>query len=397
MIMSHRLRWFVLSVLVLSAGALGSAAAQAPPSGGKPVITVGAEFSLSGPYAQFGQAGLAGVELAVDEINRRGGLKIGGTTYMVDIAREDTRSQASDTVTAAERLVRERKVPVLFGPIVGVLAMPAQEVTQPAKVIHVSPAIQWRALVGQPAKKWIINSQVDDHYRYGYFVPVLVRETKVKTVAMLAVNDATARGIIPRVTELMAKEGVKVVATEYFERGTTDFSPFLTRIRGAKPDMLFFGYGDAHAVSILRQGVELNVAPHYGSFAGTSVLVPFQTALGKPVDSFVGVASNENLSHPIHDNVRAWVQAYKTKYGKDVTGQTEWALSMYDYVLMWGKAVEQAGTYTDNDKVIDRLRGMTHRGVMTVKIDERGQAIHDFDIAIIREGKIQWQHASIVK
>lgn len=390
-------RSFALSLIVLAFVALGTADAQSPASGTKPVITVGAEFSLSGPYAQFGQAGLAGVELAVDELNRHGGIKVGTATYTVDIAKEDTRSQASDTVTATERLVRDRKVPIIFGPVVGVLAMPAQEVTQPAKVIQVSPAVQWRALVGQPGKKWLINSQVDDNYRYGYFVPVLVRETKMKTIAMLAVNDATARGIIPRVSELLAKEGVKMVATEYFERGTTDFSPFLTRIRGTKPDMLFFGYGDAHAVSILRQGVELNVAPHYGAFAGTSLLVPLQTALGRPVDSFVGMASTENLSHPIHDNVRAWIQAYKTKYGKDVTGQTEWALSMYDYVLMWAKAVEQAGTYTDNDKVIDHLRGMTHRGVMTVKIDERGQAIHDFDIGIIRDGKIQWQHASIVK
>jgi ABC-type branched-subunit amino acid transport system substrate-binding protein len=375
---------------------LGAAVAQAPGSAA-PAIKIGALFSQSGPYAQFGQAGLAGVELAVDEINHRGGIKVGDTTYLIEAIKEDTRSQVSDTVTAAERLVRDQKVPVIFGPIVGVLAMPAQEVTQPAKVIHVSPAVQWRAILGQPGKNYLIKSQLDDNARYERFVPVLVRETGIKTIAMLGVNDATARAILPLVGEYMVKQGVKVVATEYFERSTTDFSPFLTRIRSLKPDMLFFGYGDAPAVSILRQAAELDVAPHYGTFAGTSLLVPLKTALGRPVESFAGVASNVNLMQPLQDTTRAWIKRYETRYGKEVTGQTEWALSMYDYVLMWAKAVEQAGTYTDNDKVIEKLHGMVHHGVMTVRIDDRGQAAHDFDIAIIRGGKIEWQNAGIVQ
>ena len=70
---------------------------------------------------------------------------------------------------------------------------------------------------------------------------------------------------------------------------------------------------------------------------------------------------------------------------------------MYDYVFMWAKAVELAGTFTDNDKVIERLRGMSYKGVVNIKIDARGQADHDFDVGIIRGGKLTWQHVNVIK
>lgn len=384
-----RLRSFAVVSIVLGIWAVGAHAQN--------VIKIGAPFSLSGPFAAFGQAGLAGVEMAADEINRRGGVKVGSTAYTLQVIKEDTRSQVADTVSIIERLVRDQKVPVIFGPIVGVLSTPGQEVSQPAKVIHFGPAVQWTALVGQPGKKYLIHTQVDDGLRYSSYVPLIVRETKIKSIALLGVNDATTRSIMPRVAALMEKQGVKVVAQEYFERTTTDFSPFLTRIRSQKPDMLFFGYGDNFAVSILRQGVELNVAPHYSAFAGTSLQVPLQTALGKPVDSFVGMVANENLLQPLHEAVTKWLQAYKAKYGKDPTGTTDWAFSMYDYVFMWAKAVELAGTFTDNDKVIERLHGMTYKGVLNIRIDARGQADHDYDVGIIRGGKLQWQHVNVLK
>lgn len=360
------------------------------------VIRIGAPFSLSGPFAAIDTGGHQGVEMAVDEINRKGGIKVGNTTYKVEAITEDIRSQVPDTVSAMERLVRERKVPVIFGPIIGLLSTPGQEVTQPAKVIHMAPAVQWNTLVGKPDKKYLIHTQIEDAPRYAAWVPLVVRETKIKSVALLGVNDASARGILPQIAGEMEKLGVKVVSTDYFERTTTDFSPFLTRIRGMKPDMLLFGYGDQFATPILRQADELKVAQHYASFAGTSIDVA-QKALGRPIESFVGLLGAENLQQPLHDSVRNFVAAYKQKYGKDPSGQTDWALTMYDFVIMWAQAVAQAGTFTDNDKVIEKLRGMSYKGVLNIRIDERGQAFHDFDMAIIRNGKVSYQHVNAVK
>lgn len=387
-VMSRYFQAVLLSV-VLGMGSMGVQAQN--------VIKIGAPFSLSGPFAAFGQAGSAGVEMAVEELNRRGGITIGNTKYTVQMISEDTRSQVADTVSIMERLTREQKVAAVFGPIVGVLSTPGQEVTQAAKTIHFGPAVQWSALIGRPDKKYLVRTQVDDDVRYTAFVPILVRETKIKSVALLGVNDATARAIMPKVIAMMQKEGVKVVAEEYFERTTTDFSPFLTRMRAQKPDMLFFGYGDNFAVSIIRQGVELNVAPHYGTFTGTSLTVPMQQALGKPVDSFVGMVANENLLSPLHEDVTKWVAAYKAKYKKDPAGTTDWAFSMYDYVFIWARAVEQAGTFTDSDKVIEKIRNSTYKGVLNIRIDGRGQADHDFDMAIIRGGKMTWQHINAIK
>src|SRR5438477_9287451 len=137
-----------VSLFALSGGALGQAA---------DTIRIGAPFSLSGPFAQVDIGGHQGVEMAVDEINRKGGIKVGGTAYKVEVITEDIRSQVPDTISAMERLVRDRKVPAIFGPIIGILSTPGQEVTQPAKVIHVAPAVQWGALVGQPNKKYLIH------------------------------------------------------------------------------------------------------------------------------------------------------------------------------------------------------------------------------------------------
>lgn len=85
-------------------------------------IVIGYTGPLSGPAAQYGRDCLAGVELAVDDINRAGGIKIGDTAYTFKVASYDDMIDPTAAVNNARRLVSREKAVAVFNPVFNTIA-----------------------------------------------------------------------------------------------------------------------------------------------------------------------------------------------------------------------------------------------------------------------------------
>ncbi len=88
-----------------------------PISAEEKVLKIGAIAPLSGPGAPWGKALVQGVELAIDDIHAKGGLVVGGDKYKIELLAYDDKYSGKEAVDAANRLIFNDKINIIFGSI----------------------------------------------------------------------------------------------------------------------------------------------------------------------------------------------------------------------------------------------------------------------------------------
>src|SRR5262245_12587983 len=101
---------------LLPALSLGAALVSSPAAFGQDVVRVGAPLPLTGPLSPEGVKQKEGYDLWAQTANAKGGVKAGGKTYKVEIVYVDYASNTPRAVQAAERLITDDKVNLLFSP-----------------------------------------------------------------------------------------------------------------------------------------------------------------------------------------------------------------------------------------------------------------------------------------
>src|SRR5690242_5891827 len=114
------------------AGAFTAGGVRSARSQSADVLTIGGVGSLSGGGTNWGLAIQRGTLMAIEEVNKAGGLKVGEKTYRVEHKMYDDQYTAQGGATAATRLVNEDKVKHIVGPISSAASLAVLGVTQPA-------------------------------------------------------------------------------------------------------------------------------------------------------------------------------------------------------------------------------------------------------------------------
>ncbi|MBO0757345.1 MAG: ABC transporter substrate-binding protein, partial [Bradyrhizobiaceae bacterium] len=222
--------WMAARVAVALFVCAGVAAAQEE-------LKIGAIGSLSGGGTAWGLALQRGVTLAIDDVAKRGGLKIGDKTYMPKLIMYDDQYTATGGKTAAERLVNLDKVKYIIGPFGSPAVLSSLVVTTPNKVLQLSngyaPAIL-KNDAGSPYNFRVMNSNTE-------FGPAMIKwlhakYPNIKKVALVAPNDAVGQAVLPTLVEAYKANGIEVW-TDMYERGTKEFGPLLTRMIAQNVDL----------------------------------------------------------------------------------------------------------------------------------------------------------------
>src|SRR5256885_2073151 len=124
------------SIATIAVVALVAAAGTRTPSAAEDkTLTIGVLGPLSGGAASYGVELVRGAEMKADEINKAGGLKVGGDVYKIKLVSYDHKALAADAATAANKLVFQDKVKYIIGNAVGATCNAVQTVTEPEKVL----------------------------------------------------------------------------------------------------------------------------------------------------------------------------------------------------------------------------------------------------------------------
>ncbi|MGH7331220.1 MAG: amino acid ABC transporter substrate-binding protein [Candidatus Rokuibacteriota bacterium] len=248
-------------------------------------IRIGTSASTTGTYAALGQNQLRGYQLCVKHTNDKGGLLGRKLELVVD----DDQSQPATATAIYERLITPEKVDLLLGPYGTPMTQPVADIPDKYKMPMISPTAAAASIFKQGRKFIFMMSSPQAAYFEG--AVDLAARNGLKT--MVAIHHPVLRGNAVGAAELAKKKGLEVLFVEEYPAGTTDFTPILTRVRAANPDLLAAAtfYEDSVAVTRHLKALSVN-ARMFVATVGVS-LPTFYETLGRDAEFVYGASQWE--------------------------------------------------------------------------------------------------------
>lgn len=297
-------------------------------------LPIGGIGSLSGGATDWGVATQRGVQLAIDQVNEKGGIKIGDKVYKPRFIMYDDQYSGQGGATAATRLVNADKVKFILGPIGTQAVMSALSVTTPAKVLAFTDGFSPRILTPDSKYNYRISATTKE------FAPPIVAWMKkaypqAKKIAIIAPSDATGQQVVPVLVDAYKAAGFEVSFNERFERGMADFTPLLTRMMIQGVDILDLdSNAPAEAGLMLKQARQLGFTGPIVQIGGPSVEENIAIA-GALAEDFITF----DFFDPTTDAGKAYLTAYKAKYSGTMS---PWAPVMYNGATILFEAMKRA-------------------------------------------------------
>lgn len=357
---------FALALAAQIVGASAAGAEQAP-------IVLGTSMSLSGTYAAGGKYSLEGTQLWVADVNARGGL-LGRPVKLVHY---DDKSDPNTGVQLYEKLITSDHVDLIIGPYSSGVTSAVSTVAEKHKMVMLGPEAA-DAKIYSRGYKYNFQAQTQAG-RYMAGALSLAKANGYRTLAMLAEDTAFPKAVSAEVAKVAGDYGLKVVFSESYSKGSSDFSSLLTKVKQIGPDVLFANSYLPDAQGIIRQSRELGVNPKMFAVAVGAAEPEFGN-LGSTADYVFG-ATQWGASMPWKDNAR-FVKAYKEKFGRDPDYHSA---ANYATGEVLEAAIKKAGSL-DQEKL---AAAIAKTEIDTVygkfKVDERGVQV-GFTSAML-----QWQ------
>ncbi len=291
-----------------------------------------------------------GAEMAMEEINAKGGITAGGKKYTLQLVARDDKYTAEGGVAAANQLVYSDGVKFVLGPISSaVLAAVQPSIFEPNKVMHF--VTSWATLVG-PTHPYTFRISSEP----GLIWPGLldwIKKTYPTNIKMAPFepNDATGKASSKVALESAKTLGFEVVGEEYYERGATDYYPTITRLMDKSANLWTSAGAAGEQGLMIKQAFEKG---YKGLLAGWgSSLFSIRDIAGQEATEkiFIAFLSLNYESPTIKQGQKDLAQKYWTKFGKTAE-MTEYVEHAYDTVNGIAAAVSAAGTIDDVDKIL---------------------------------------------
>ena len=305
-------------------------------------IKIGLVTALSGQSARAGEAITRGLQVAIDELNAKGGVL--GKKFEL-VRRDDEATPAKGVIAARELLFRE-KVTVLFGGLDTPVSIAIVPIINEAKVPFMGP---WAA--GTPITK---NGSKDNYAFRVSAVDEIVNKAMLqyaqktfnaKNCGMILVNNPWGESNEKGLTAALAAKNMKAAGIEKFEGNDVDVVPQLTRLKSAGADCLFLvgNVGPSAQVvkSLDRMGWKVPIVSHWGPAGGR-----FSELAGPNAKDvhFVQTYSFFGKQSPVGEKVlKALMAKYPDVKGPGDVTPAVGVANAYDAMMLTALAIENAG------------------------------------------------------
>jgi len=318
-------------------------------------VKIGVIMPLSGQLSLDGTHEANGVKMAVEDINAQGGIKVGGEAYKIELLVYDDQGIPKESVAAMEKLVTRDGVKMVIGAYTSSSTLAVMPIAQREKVVICSPNSAAEKLT-QVGNKWFFRGGVTSPGAVRT-ITAFIKSLGIKSVVHLAINDDYGRNTAALNKAAQEKIGVKVLAQEYYDHGTTDFYSVLTKIKGMKPEAIFQVMETKAASIYVRQTKEIVPELPLVDAGGVD---PYMLLKLTPdaVAKWQIVSRGPALDNP---KVLPVVKRYREKYNMD---PMSYVFSGYDVMSIFRIAMEKAGTVTDTEKIREAMTKTNYQGMM---------------------------------
>jgi branched-chain amino acid transport system substrate-binding protein len=349
---------------------------QAPPP--PMVIKIGSVAPLTGGIAHLGKDNENGARLAINEANAAG-IAVGGKKVKFELMSEDDQEDPKVGNTVAQKLV-DAKVAGIVGHLNSGTTIPASAIYNQAGIPMISGSATNPDLTGQ-GFKGVFRVVGRDDQQGPAIASYLASQNKPKLVAVI--DDATqyGDGLASEVEKTLKAAGIKVLPREKGTNKTVDWKAILTKLKGKKPDAVFYGGMDATGGPLLKQARELKM---------TAVFAFGDGACTDKMAELAGPAAEGLLCSqagiPVQAAGKKFLDAYKAAFKVDPILYSPFT---YDAARLLIAAMQKAGS-SDPAKYLPALAASDYTGATgNIQFDEKGDRKDaEMTIFTLKEGKI---------
>ncbi|HEY5586181.1 MAG TPA: ABC transporter substrate-binding protein [Ruminiclostridium sp.] len=301
-------------------------------------IKIGAIQPISGPVSAYGTQSRDAINMAVAEINAKGGV-LGKT---LEVIVDDDAADPEKAKIAFTKLVTKDKVIGIVGALTSKCSLAITADAQARKIIMISPSSTNDAVTN--AGDYIFRACYKDSFQGPVVAQYAINDLKSKNAAILFdnTNDYSV-GMKDNFKAEFEKLGGTVVAVESYATGDKDFNAQLTKIKATNPDVLFLP-DYYNTVSLIAKQVKQN-----GITAAMMGADGWDEIANNAGDEVIGSYYSNHYAADAKDaDVKTFVDNFKAKY-KDQTPNALAALA-YDATYILAEAIIKAGS-TEPEKI----------------------------------------------
>ena len=343
-------------------------------------IVIGEFGSLTGTTATFGISTRNGVDLAIDEVNRAGGLL--GKKIRVIV--EDDQGKPEEAQTVVTKLINKDRVVAVLGEVASSRSLAAAPVCQSNRIPMITPS-STNPKVTQIGD-FIFRVCFIDPFQGFVMAKFAAESLKIKNVAILRdIKNDYSVGLADVFVENFTKMGGKIVSDQSYSEGDTYFSAQLTSIQAAKPEAIFVPGYYTEAGLVARQARKLGLKiPLMGGDGWDS---PKLWEIGGEALNDCYYSNHYSVDDP-SPAIQKFVADYKKQYN-----QVPDALAAlgYDAARILFNAIRTAGT-TDAVPVRDVIAKTSgFEGVTgSITIDSNRNAVKPAVVLRVKNGKLEY-------
>lgn len=305
-------------------------------------IIVGFIGPVTGPVAAYGIQANNGVKVAVDEINKNGGVK--GEKLVLKVF--DDAAEPKQGVSAANQLIGEG-IQYVIGPVTSNSALPVSNILEENGVLMITPSSTTPELSSRGL--WnVLRTIGRDDQQGDYAAEFFIRNFKDKRIAVIHDRATYGKGLADAFKSALNKGGVQEVYYGNITPGEKDYSVMVTRLKQEKVDYVYFGGYHPEAGLLLKQMREqgLNAPLIGGDGLNTSELwsIAGNAAEGSMFTNPVDVKTNPDA--------QATIAALKAQ---SIPPET-FAINGYAAVQVLAYGIEKAGSAEDPEAVAKAVK-----------------------------------------
>ncbi|MEO5738054.1 MAG: branched-chain amino acid ABC transporter substrate-binding protein [Variovorax sp.] len=345
-----------------------TAAAPAPaaPPADAIVVKIGHVGPTSGAIAHLGKDNELGAKMAIEDLNAKG-VKIGDKVAKFELLAEDDAGDPKQGTAVAQKLV-DSKVNGVVGHLNSGTTIPASKLYSDAGIPQISPSSTNPKYTRQGFKT-TFRVVADDAQLGGTLGKYAVETLKGKNIAVIDDRTAYGQGVAEEFEKAAKAAGATIVGHEFTTDKATDFNAILTKLKGAKPDVLFFGGMDAVAGPMLKQVKQLGMSVKFMGGDGMCTGELAKLAGDAVGEEMVVCAEAGGVDGDFKAPLEAWKTKFKEKNGVEVQ---IYAPYVYDAVNVMVAAMEKAGS-SDPVKYLPEIGKIQYKGLTgPIAFDEKG-------------------------
>ncbi len=323
---------------------------------------------VTGAVAQYGEMQFVGANMAIEQINKAGGVdgaQLEGVVY-------DDACDPKQAVAVANKIVNDG-ISFVVGHLCSSSTQPASDIYEDEGILMITAASTSPDITAR-GYELIFRTIGLDNMQGPTAGDYIADHVKPKAVAVVHDKQQYGEGIATAVRDTLKEKGINVVAFEGINAGDKDFSALIAKLKRANVDFVYYGGYHPELGLLLRQSKEKGLTARFMGPEGVG---------NKEISAIAGPASEGMLvtlprSFDQEPKNQALVEAFKAKK-QDPSGP--FVFPAYAAVQVIAEGIEKAGS-TDTEKVAAALRANTFdTPTGSLAFDEKGD-LKDFSFVV---------------